>query len=268
MLERHPFDEFHHKDGLVGILGINPRARHAALPFEPQGKTAEILKLYFEIYLLANGSVELVNDRDDVHARKHSRSGKVHQVGRTAHKLNVALHVLFDMVAANFYRHRGIALGKNGSMDLRDGSGAKRRLLDRGKNVVVAFSVEIAKTLLDVFERFRSRRASKRLQRKAVFLRKHVGTRREYLAQLDKRRTKILKKRNELLRGKTLGNLVATQDFDYLAQTGRRCGIAQSVAHKLDDVFRARHMQPLSPAASTPAIVAQRAPPYATDTAS
>ena len=153
-------------------------------------------------------------------------------------------------------------------MDLRDRSRPERYPFDRREDVIVALSVKITKTLLDVLERFRSRRASKRLQRKTVFLRKHIGTRGKYLAQLDKRRTKIFEKRNEFLRSETLGNLVATQNFDYLAQAGRRCGIAQSVTHKLDDVFRARHMQPPSPAASVPAIVAQHAPPYATDTAS
>ena len=105
MLKRHPFDEFHDKHGLVGILGINFRACHAALPLESLGEASEILKLYLEINLLADGSIELVDNRDDVNARKHGRSGKIHQVSRAAHKLNIPLHILFDMVAANLYRH-------------------------------------------------------------------------------------------------------------------------------------------------------------------
>jgi len=245
MLERDAFDEFHDEHRFVGIAGIDRRRRNAFLAAHAAGETQEIVTLYREVDFFAHRTVEFIDHGDDIDARQDRRTGQIQQVGSAAHKLDVALHVLFDVVAPDLYRDRGAVFGKMGLVHLGDRGRPERLFVEIGEHAHAIVSVDRLEPFDHVFERLGRGGAAQRLQRVAVFLRKHVRARGKDLAQLDERGTELFEQRDEFFRGQAARHLGAAQDFRDFTQTGGRRGVFQAVANKLHEILRTCHEHPL-----------------------
>ena len=174
MLERDAFDELHDEHRFVGIAGIDRGRRNAFLAAHTAGETQEIVTLYREVDFFAHRTVEFIDHGDDIDACQDRRTGQIQQVGSAAHELDVALHVFFDMVAPDLYRDRGAVFGEMRLVYLGDRGRPERLFVEIGEHAHAIVAIDRLEPFDHVFERLGRGGAAQRLQRVAVFLRKHI----------------------------------------------------------------------------------------------